>query len=78
MLFIFLFSKKLPFALTSAQIEPELEKLRAKLEGKKIAISPLLFFHSGVVPILLSDLKMVAMFILLEDMHCYKGMEIQR
>ena len=49
------------------KIEPELERLRAKLEGKKIAISPLLFFHSGVVPILLSDLKMNARFILLEE-----------
>jgi nitrogenase molybdenum-cofactor synthesis protein NifE len=49
------------------KIEPELKVLRAKLEGKKIAISPLLFFHSGVMPILFSDLKMDARFILLEE-----------
>ena len=49
------------------KIEPDLERLRAKLEGKKIAISPLLFFHSGVIPILFSDLKMDARFILLEE-----------
>ena len=49
------------------KIEPELKRLRAKLEGKKIAISPLLFFHSGVIPILFSDLKMDARFILLEE-----------
>ena len=53
------------------KIEPELERLRAKLEGKKIAISPLLFFHSGVVPILFSDLKMDARFILLEEFKSY-------
>ena len=53
------------------KIEPELERLRAKLEGKKIAISPLLFFHSGVVPILLSDLKMDNRFILLEEFKSY-------
>ena len=49
------------------KIEPDLERLRAKLEGKKIAISPILFFHSGVIPILFSDLKMDARFILLEE-----------
>jgi nitrogenase molybdenum-cofactor synthesis protein NifE len=49
------------------KIEPELKVLRAKLEGKKIAISPILFFHSGVIPILFSDLKMDARFILLEE-----------
>jgi len=53
------------------KIEPELKRLRAKLEGKKIAISPLLFFHSGVVPILLSDLKMDARFILLEELKSH-------
>ena len=53
------------------KIKPELKVLRAKLEGKKIAISPLLFFHSGVIPILLSDLKMDARFILLEEFKSY-------
>jgi nitrogenase molybdenum-cofactor synthesis protein NifE len=53
------------------KIKPELEQLRAKLEGKKIAISPLLFFHSGVIPILLSDLKMDNRFILLEEFKSY-------
>lgn len=49
------------------KIEPELARLRAALEGKKIALSPLLFFHSGLIPILLSDLKMDARFILLDE-----------
>jgi len=53
------------------KIEPDLERLRAKLEGKKIAISPLLFFHSGVIPILFSDLKMDARFILLEELKSH-------
>ncbi|NQE05510.1 nitrogenase molybdenum-cofactor synthesis protein NifE [ANME-1 cluster archaeon GoMg1] len=55
------------------KIEPELKRLRAKLGGKKIAISPLLFFHSGVVPILLSDLKMDARYILLEEFKSYSA-----
>jgi nitrogenase molybdenum-cofactor synthesis protein NifE len=53
------------------KIEPDLERLRAKLEGKKIAISPILFFHSGVIPILFSDLKMDARFILLEELKSH-------
>lgn len=32
------------------KIEPELERLRAKLEGKKIAISPILFFIPELFP----------------------------
>ena len=52
-------------------IEDEINRLREKLEGKSFAVSAMLFFHSGIIPVLLSDLNLDVKFLLFSEIKAH-------
>ncbi|MHA1380831.1 MAG: nitrogenase component 1 [Candidatus Helarchaeota archaeon] len=65
------------------KIEQDLEKIKSQLEGKRFGVSVFLFFHSGIIPIIFSDLNLnvesiffseVELFMLNKQIiHFFKG-----